>query len=102
MTERAHSSKQHGRDKATQLLPLPDPERTFAEQEPDVLLALCVFGEARGESDAAQRAVAQVVVNRARFPHAVFGARRDADFADNLRRVILKPQQFSCFLPSPS
>ena len=65
-----------------------------------MLLALCIFGEARGESAAAQRAVAQVVVNRAQFAHPVFGSRRDADFAENLRRVILKPKQFSCFLAS--
>ena len=65
-----------------------------------MLLALCIFGEARGESAAAQRAVAQVVVNRAQFAHPVFGSRRDADFAENLRRVILKPKQFSCFLTS--
>ena len=111
MTERTHSIEQpteklravsevepQDKNRSAEVLPLPDPARTFAEQEPEVLLALCVFGEARGECDAAQRAVAQVVRNRTRFPHAVFGSRRDADFTENLRNVILQPKQFSCFL----
>ena len=61
---------------------------------------MCVFGEARGESDAARRAVAQVALNRARHPHVVFGSRDGAAFEENLRRVILRPGQFSCFHPS--
>src|SRR5581483_11185151 len=43
---------------------LPDPARSVSEQEPRLLLAMCIFGEARGESDLALRAVAQVVLNR--------------------------------------
>lgn len=64
-----------------------------------MLLAMCLFGEARGESDRALRAVAQVVLNRARTAHRVFGSQADQNFEENLRRVILKPYQFSCFLP---
>ena len=78
---------------------LPDPNRTFAGQDPAVLLAMCLFGEARGESERARRAVAQVVLNRARHPHRVFGSRADRSAAENLRLVILQPRQFSCFHP---
>jgi hypothetical protein len=79
---------------------LPEPERGLTGQEPAVLLAMCLFGEARGESDAALAAVAQVALNRARNPHRVFGSRPEWSFEENLRRVILKPRQFSCFHPS--
>ena len=82
-----------------QSLPLPDPSRPIAQQDLEVLLALCLFGEARGESEAAQRAVAQIILNRARHPHRVFGSRPEAGWEENLRRVILRPRQFSCFNP---
>ena len=98
MTERTSSGKKIEASAMTSL-PLPDPKKSFADQEPDVLLSMCLFGEARGESDDARRAVAQVVLNRAKFAHPVFGSQPGADFAENLRRVILKPRQFSCFLP---
>ena len=78
---------------------LPDPGKPIAEQELTVLLAMCLFGEARGESDLARRAVAQLLLNRARNPRRVFGSKPGADFAENLRRVILQPWQFSCFNP---
>jgi cell wall hydrolase len=76
-------------------IPLPDSSKPFAGQDPAVLFAMCLFGEARGDSDLARRAVAQVVVNRTRHPHPVFGSRQGAEFAENLRRVILRPGQFS-------
>ena len=79
---------------------LPDPAKPIAEQELSVLLAMCLFGEARGESDLARRAVAQLVLNRARNPRRLFGSKPGTDFAENLRRVILQPWQFSCFNPS--
>ncbi len=78
---------------------LPDPGKPIAEQELAVLLAMCLFGEARGESDLARRAVAQLLLNRARTPRRAFGSKPGADFAENLRRVILQPWQFSCFNP---
>ena len=79
---------------------LPDPAKTFADQEPAVLLAMCLFGEARGESALARRAIAEVILNRARNPRPAFGSRPGATLEDNLRRVILQPWQFSCFLPN--
>ena len=78
---------------------IPDPGKPIAEQELVVLLAMCLFGEARGESDLARRAVAQLLLNRARNPRRVFGSKPEADFTENLRRVILQPWQFSCFNP---
>ncbi|MBI4463394.1 MAG: cell wall hydrolase [Acidobacteria bacterium] len=80
-------------------LRLPDPNKSLVQQTPEILLAICLFGEARGEDDATRRAVAQVVLNRAWHPHRVFGSRADAGLEENLRRVILKPRQFSCFNP---
>ena len=66
---------------------LPDPKRAIEAQRELTLLALCVWGEARGESNAGKSAVAHVVMNRWRssaFPRAV-------------RDVILQPAQFSSF-----
>lgn len=80
--------------------PTPEPATPLANQPAVVLLAMCVFGEARGASPEARRAVAQVIVNRARHPHRVFGSRPGVPLEENLRRVILQPRQFSCFLES--
>ena len=76
---------------------LPDATKPLSEQEPVILLAMCLFGEARGEGRQTQQGVAQTVINRAKHPHPVFGSRRELDFAENLRRVILQPRQFSSF-----
>ena len=79
---------------------VPDPALPPASQSPAVLLAMCLFGEARGEAEGALRAVAQVVLNRTAHPHPVFGSRPGLPLEENLRRVILRPSQFSCFHPS--
>ena len=71
------------------MTPVPDPSRPFANQEPLVLLAMLVFGEARSEVFDAKLAVANVVMNRVR-----------TGFGKNVSVVALKPYQFSCFLPS--
>jgi spore germination cell wall hydrolase CwlJ-like protein len=96
MRKRPHETEQRdGRTDAT----IPDPQKPISEQAPVVLLAMCLFGEARGEADSALRAVAQVVLNRTRHPHPVFGSRPGAAWEENLRRVILRPGQFSSFHP---
>ena len=77
----------------------PDTALPFERQAPVVLLAMCVFGEARGEPLAVQQAVAQVVLNRAGHPHIVFGSRRDSTLEENIRWVVLQRKQFSCFNP---
>lgn len=76
----------------------PDPTRPLAKHPPAVLLAMCLFGEARGESARARRGVAQVILNRALHPQRLFGSRTGLSLEENLRRVILRPRQFSCFL----
>lgn len=67
--------------------PLPDIGRSLAQQQPDVLLAMLIFGEARGESVPVKKAVAHVVLNRL----------RSGGFGKTLTHVILAPNQFSCF-----
>lgn len=70
--------------------PLPDPAKTFWQQSEDVLLACCLFGEARGESFDAKVGVACVVRNRVHQNLRYMGG---ASFAG----VILQPYQFSSF-----
>ena len=53
------------------------------------LLALCIWGEARGESYVGKVAVGSVILNR---------VDKGGWFGKSLKGVILKPYQFSCFL----
>jgi N-acetylmuramoyl-L-alanine amidase len=62
--------------------------KIFLELSDAELLARLIFGEARGESDIGKLAVAHVVFNR------VKDGRR---YGKNLREVIFRPWQFSCF-----
>ena len=78
---------------------LPDPTKSVGDQLPATLFAMCLFGEARGESDLALQSVAQVILNRANNPRPLFGSRKGASFDENLRCVILQPQQFSSLNP---
>jgi N-acetylmuramoyl-L-alanine amidase len=59
--------------------------KRLSEQE---LLARCIYGEARGESELGKIAVAHVVMNR---------VKGRAWFGKTVHGVILKPFQFSCF-----
>jgi len=59
------------------------------KQPAHVLLAMLVWGEARGEDDEVKLAVAGVVRNRVRF--------REGKFGLDWPSVILAPLQFSCF-----
>lgn len=68
-------------------VPVPDPSKAFTEQDEVVLLACCIFGEARNQSTLGKIGVACVVRNRVltgRFGHGYTG-------------VILRPFQFSSF-----
>jgi len=100
MTDATSKNERRRRENAASVAPTPEPNQPFAAQAAETLLAICLFGEARGESPEARRAIAQVVLNRARYPHKVFGSRPGATLDENLRRVILQPRQFSCFLAS--
>lgn len=63
----------------------PNPNKSLEEQDDPVLLAIGVWGEARGESPKGRTAVAHVILNRARL--------KKRSIAD----VLLAPWQFSCF-----
>jgi len=63
----------------------PDPSKPPAEQQPVVLGALTVLGEARGESDVGKAAIAHVIVNRM--------AKKNASMSD----TTLAKWQFSCW-----
>ena len=71
-------------------IPLPNPKLPFAEQPEEMLLAMLIFGEARGAKvhDDTRLAVGSVVRNR--VLSGKFGG-------SNWRGVILRPFQFSCF-----
>lgn len=73
---------------------VPDPAgRTTHQVDELTLLAMLLWGEARGESYEGKIAVAWVVRNRV----AVSSTRR---FGSGWRGVMLRPRQFSCFLES--
>ena len=68
---------------------LPDPTRAMEAQEEDLLLAMCVFGESRGQCDEAKLGVANVVHTRMKDPRRRYG--------HGWSGVILRPLAFSCF-----
>ena len=75
-------------------IPLPEPPDDEA-----LVLAMTLYGEARGESNAGLRAVAAVVMNRvarstARLPRGMWGG-------NTVREVCLKSGQFSCWNEGP-
>lgn len=78
------------------VISLPDPSKTIEEQDEDVLLAMCIHGEARGEPLVGMAAVAQVVVNRKNDPtqRSYLGCKKGGT---RIRDVILFPKAFSCF-----
>jgi len=72
------------------MTPLPDASKPFASQQPLILLAMCIFGEARGDVAEAKLGVGCVARNR---------LRRNWMHAKTWADVMLKPYQFDCFLP---
>lgn len=64
------------------------PNLCLDEQPIEILLAQLIWGEARGEPVDGKIAVAWVAVNRSRKP---------GWWGTDLRQVILKPYQFSCW-----
>lgn len=67
---------------------LPDATRSLEESNEVTLLALMIWGEARGEITKGKHAVAHVAMNR---------LYADSWYGHTLRDVLLKPYQFSCF-----
>jgi len=70
---------------------LPDLIQGLHQQKELTLITMCIWGEARGCSSEAQRAVGFVIRNRV--------ACRQARFGMSWREVLLKPCQFSTFNP---
>lgn len=71
------------------MTPVPDPSKGFIGQQSLILLAMCIFGEARGDTPEARFGVGCVVRNR--LQRHWMGAKLWSD-------VMLKPYQFDCFL----
>lgn len=69
--------------------PVPNPHLPFDEQDPLTLLAILIWGEARGAGDLAKQAVGCVVRNRVAY---------QGRFGRGFIGVCLKPYQFDCFL----
>ena len=65
-----------------------DKNKIFKSLDDDKLLALAIYGEARGESYGGKVGVASVILNR---------LKKGGWFGKTLKDVILKPYQFSCF-----
>ena len=77
------------------------PDKPLAEQPPVSLLALTLWGEARGEPVLGKRAVAWVVRNRMSIAEAWLErkGRQHPLFGDGtVAGVVLRPYQFSCWL----
>ena len=72
------------------------PVRPYGANSICALLALLIYGEARGEPYEGRVAVAQVAANRAKRPKWRWGE-VGLSWRSNLKRVILQPNQFSCF-----
>lgn len=64
----------------------PDQSRSIEEQDEDVLLAMLVWGEGRGEPPEGRSAIAHVALTR-----------KSLKPGSTLREIILKRKQFSCF-----
>jgi len=70
------------------MIVMDDRNRIFKKLDDVKLLAITIYGEARGEPLAGKIAVASVVLNR---------FKKNSWFGKTLKDVILKPYQFSCF-----
>ena len=75
-----------------------DLNKVFINLAPASLLALCAYGEARGEGSEGIKAVLNVVNNRVKH-RGWFIDKEIAKVSSDYHGVILKPFQFSCFLP---
>jgi N-acetylmuramoyl-L-alanine amidase len=67
---------------------LPDPLKPIEEQDEDIILAMCLWAEGRGECQEAQEGIANVILNRARHPRW---------WGHDVKSVVLAKWQFSSF-----
>ncbi len=78
---------------------LPNPDYEIGEQSAESVLAMTLWGEARGGTIEAKAAVASVIMRRAEAPAGRFfpKAHDGAGLNERVKRVCLQPWQFSCF-----
>lgn len=76
------------------MITIPVPGLSIEEQPPSLLLAMALWGEARGEGPLGMLAVAQVILNRAKKRTEVVPG---LSHGEAIKEVILRPKQFSCF-----
>jgi hypothetical protein len=70
---------------------LPDPTVPFDQQPEDILLTMCLFGEALNQGESARRGVLNAAKNRLIHWRPEYGER-------TWHGVLLKPWAFSCFM----
>mgnify|MGYP001564266304 CR=1 FL=1 len=75
-----------------------DLNKIFISLPATSILALCAYGEARGEGPEGIKAVLNVMNNRV-VHRGWFIEKEIAKLSSDYHGVILKPFQFSCFLP---
>jgi spore germination cell wall hydrolase CwlJ-like protein len=63
----------------------------FTDLNDKQIMGLCIYGEARGETTEGKIAVGSVILER---------VKKGGWFGRSISGVILKPYQFSCFLPN--
>ncbi len=78
---------------------LPNPDYEIGEQSAESVLAMTLWGEARGGTLEAKAAVASVILKRADAPAGRFFPKQHdgAGLNERVKRVCLQPWQFSCF-----
>ena len=78
---------------------LPNPDYEIGEQSAESVLAMTLWGEARGGTIEAKVAVANVILRRAEAPAGRFFPKSHdgTGINERVKRVCLQPWQFSCF-----
>lgn len=79
------------------MLTIPVPGLSLEQQPPDLLMAIALWGEARGEGPLGMLGVGRVIVHRAYGPDCLLPDVFQADGGKAVKKVILRPWQFSCF-----
>ncbi len=72
--------------------------KSFLSLAPAGIISLCAYGEARGEGSEGIKAVLNVINNRVKH-RGWFIEKEIAHLSSDYHGVVLKPFQFSCFLP---
>ena len=70
----------------------------FLNLDENQILALCIWGESRGESIAGKIAVLNIILNRSKSKYKYFRDKHLEKTYSLIHSIILKKYQFSCFL----